>query len=125
MESWKKPINLKNIAPKEVLPGIFIRTLTYNDDITQCHFILKKSVIIPLHDHLFSQSGFILKGKVKFTTLKGEFIAQSGDSYIFNRWEKHGAEILEEAELLETFSPTRKEYYPTEDQYLPNKEEFL
>ena len=125
METWKKPINIKNIAPKEVLPGILMRTLAYNEDITQCHFILKKGVSIPLHDHLFTQNGFVLKGKVNFKTLKGEFIAQSGDSYIFNRWEKHGADILEETELLETFSPTRKEYYPSDDQYLPDKTEFL
>lgn len=125
MESWKKPVNIKNITPKEALPGIFIRTLTYNDDVTQCHFTLKKGAKIPLHDHLFSQNGFIIEGKMKFITVKGEFIASSGDSYIFNQWEKHGAEVLEDTKLLETFSPTRKEYYPADEQYLPNKEEFL
>lgn len=77
-----------------------------------CHFSLEKSATIPLHNHEAHQIGYVLKGRIQFITEndKNNFIAKEGDSYVFNSYEKHGAKILETAEVIEVFNPTRDDY---------------
>jgi quercetin dioxygenase-like cupin family protein len=112
METWPKPINKSQIKPVQKPDGIFRRTLAYNKETMICHFEMKKGSKIPLHNHVHVQIGYCIKGKLKFNTAKGEFIAATGDSYVFNGNEKHGAEILEDAEVIEVFNPCRDEYKP-------------
>lgn len=112
MESWIKPINWKDIAPVESIPGIFRYTLSYNKESMLCLFKMKKSSQIPLHNHIHTQNGYCLKGEIRFFTKKGEFIAKAGDSYVFNSNEAHGAEVLTDTEVIEVFVPCRDEYIP-------------
>ncbi len=102
--------NYQNVSPVEKPPGIFRRTLTWNKELMLCHFEMKKGSKIPLHDHRASQNGYVVSGKVNFITEKGNFTAGPGDAYIFGPNEKHGAEVLEDAIVVETFSPSRPEY---------------
>jgi len=103
-------INKSDINPVEMLPGILRRTLVYNKDLMLCHFFLKKGSEVPIHSHEQHQVGYVIKGKLKFTTDKGEFISQQGDSYIFTSNEKHGAILLEDSEVIDVFSPARDDY---------------
>ncbi len=52
----------------------------------------------------------MLKGKLKFITENGEFIAKEGDSYVFDSNEKHGAILLEDTDVIDVFSPAREDY---------------
>ncbi len=108
----KNPINKSEVKKVKALEGIYRRTLMYNDTVMLCHFTLEKNADIPLHDHIAHQIGYVIKGKIKFLTESGknDFIASAGDSYVFNSKEKHGAKILESAEVIEVFSPTREDY---------------
>jgi len=112
MESFLKAINIKDIKPVEKPTGILRRTLTYNKETMLCHFEMKKGAKIPLHNHVHVQNGFCISGKIKFITEKGEFIVKTGDSYVFNSNEKHGADVLEDSVVIEVFSPCRDEYKP-------------
>lgn len=106
-----KNVNSKeNVQPIEALNGVFRRTLLYNDSLMLCHFILEKNAVIPMHNHKEHQIGYIIKGRIKFITENDEFIAKMGDSYIFNSNEKHGAEILDYAEVIDVFNPPREDY---------------
>ena len=42
--------------------------------------------------------------------LTREFFAEEGDSYVFDSHEKHGAKIMDHAEVIEVFSPARDDY---------------
>ena len=75
-----------------------------------CHFTLEKNANIPIHTHKEHQIGYVIKGKLKFLTEKGEFIAKEGDSYVFDSNEKHGAEVLEDSEVIDVFNPAREDY---------------
>ena len=108
--SKKGPINLNDVEPINPLNGIFRKTLSYNKSVMLCHFILESGAEIPLHDHEAHQIGFVTKGEIKFFTESREFIAKKGDSYVFDSLEKHGAKIIERAEVIEVFSPSREEY---------------
>ena len=103
-------VNKNEVQPIKALEGIYRRTLIYNDDMMLCLFILKKGAEVPLHNHKETQMGYIISGKLKFITEDNEFIAKEGDSYIFNPNEKHGAYILEDAEVIDVFNPSRDDY---------------
>lgn len=104
------PINKEKVESIKALDGIYRKTLMYNDEVMLCLFTLERNSTIPLHHHNENQIGYVLKGKIKFKLENGNFIAKSGDSYLFNSMEKHGAEVLEDTEILEVFSPSRDEY---------------
>jgi quercetin dioxygenase-like cupin family protein len=112
MENFSAPIQKDKIAPVEMLPGIYRRTLAYNKESLLAHFELKKGSHIPLHQHIHVQNGYVIQGKIRFFTEKGEFIASPGESYVFNGNEKHGADVLENSEIIEIFVPCRVEYIP-------------
>ena len=109
-----KKVGITSLASAQVQEGpanIYRTTLAYNEDVMMCRFIMKPGGKIPLHEHPAVQVGYVIRGKVRFRKEDGEeFIAESGSSYLFDSREKHGAQVLEEAEVIECFSPMRPEY---------------
>ncbi len=106
----KYTMNKENVYSIEALKGVYRKTLIYNESVRLCYFILEKDAKIPLHSHKEHQIGYVIKGKIKFTTKNNEFIAKVGDSYVFDSNEKHGALILEKAEVIDVFNPSRTDY---------------
>jgi len=103
--------NKDNMTPVEGPEGIFRTTMEYTEKAMVCHFVMKKGAIVPLHNHHASQMGYIINGKVRFIQENNTgFIAEKGCSYSFDSFEYHGAEVLEDSELIECFSPARDEY---------------
>ena len=107
----KGPVNKANIQKVKALNGVYRKTMAYNDSVMLCYFDLEKNAEIPLHDHEAHQIGYVVSGKIQFITeTRGDFLAQEGDSYVFDSREKHVARVLETAEVIEVFCPTRNEY---------------
>ncbi len=105
--------NIKNkndIQSVELVRGVYRKTLLFNNNIMLCHFTLEKGAEISMHSHKEHQIGYIIKGKLKFLTESREFIAVKGDSYLFNSYERHGAKLLEDSEVIDVFSPARDDY---------------
>ncbi|MEX2719697.1 MAG: cupin domain-containing protein [Candidatus Sigynarchaeota archaeon] len=100
------------VAPVEAVKGIFRRTMCYNKDAQICHFDMKRGSIIELHSHPAAQIGYVIRGKVEFMyeTKESKHVVVTGDSYLIPGNVKHGATILEDSEVIEVFSPSRKEY---------------
>lgn len=115
MESSQNPINPKDVAEIPALEGIIRKPLAYTKEGNLNYFELKKGSLVPLHQHDAAQVGYIISGKLRFFTEDSEFLGTSGDSYAFGRNEKHGAEILEDAVVLDFFSPLREDYLPKDE----------
>ncbi|MDX1798603.1 MAG: cupin domain-containing protein [Candidatus Lokiarchaeia archaeon] len=106
----ERTINKDKIKPTKIIEGVYRKTLAYNDSVMLCHFLLEKDAKIPLHNHKELQIGYVINGKIKFLTENGDFIATTGDSYVFDSSEKHGAILLEKSEIIEVFHPLRDDY---------------
>lgn len=106
----KNTVNKSSVNSIEALPGIFRKTLIYNEYMMLCHFFLEENSNVPLHSHKEHQIGYVIKGKLHFFTENEEFVAEEGDSYVFESNEKHGAKILEDSEVIDVFSPSREDY---------------
>ena len=99
------------LRSRENPPGIHRTTLAYSDDVMLCHFRMLKGAKIPLHSHPQVQTGYVVSGRVSFKRADGSsFEAGPGTSYVFDSREEHGAEVLEDAEVIEVFAPVRPEY---------------
>lgn len=97
----------------EMLPGIFRRTMVYNDKAMLCHFDLKRDAVIPLHQHPADQLGFVISGRAEFwyEIQDNATVVVPGDSYIIPGGVVHGARMLEDTILIECFAPARPEYH--------------
>ncbi len=114
--SSKKPVAVAQRETRPVVenpPGIFRTTLAWNEQSMLCHFRMTRGARVPLHDHPAAQNGYIVSGRVRFQRGAGEaFVADAGTGYCFASGEPHGAEVLEDTEAIECFSPARSEYAP-------------
>jgi len=95
----------------ERAPGIERVTLAYNESNMLCYFYLKKGSSLPMHTHLAAQNGIVVKGDIIFFKGNGErHRFKTGDAYLFDSMDPHGSEILEDTELIESFTPAREDY---------------
>lgn len=103
--------NRNELEAVENPPGIKRTTLAYQADTMLCHFTMRRGAEIPLHSHDAVQNGYVISGKVQFRDESGDsFLATAGSGYVFGSQEKHGALVVEDAEVIECFSPMRAEY---------------
>ena len=92
-------------------PGIFRTALAWNAQTMLCHFRMTAGAKIPLHHHPAAQNGYVVSGRLRFQRGDGtSFEATSGVGYCFGPEEPHGADVIEESEVIECFAPMRPEY---------------
>ena len=92
-------------------PGVFRTTLAYNAESLLCHFRLNRGAKIPVHSHPQAQNGYMIRGRMNMVDGKGgSFLALPGTGWCFAPDEQHGAEVLEDSEVIECFAPMRPDY---------------
>jgi quercetin dioxygenase-like cupin family protein len=92
-------------------PGIYRTTLAWDAQTMLCHFRMTRGARVPLHHHPAAQNGYVVSGRVRFQRGDGtSFEAVAGTGYCFGPEETHGAEVVEESEVIECFAPMRPEY---------------
>ena len=96
----------------ELLDGVAIKTLVHGEKSLTAKFRLRKGAALPLHKHPHEQAGYLLSGTLKFTIDETEHLAEAGDSWTIAGNVMHGVEVLEDAEVLEVFTPVRADYLP-------------
>ena len=92
------------------LKGIQLKSLTYGKKTHMCEFIIEAGSAIPEHSHPHEQTGYLVSGKLEFTMEGKTFDAQPGDSWSVPENVPHSANAIEDAVIVEVFSPVREEY---------------
>lgn len=95
---------------KEVLPGIKMKTIVHGEKTLMVEFILKKGSILPAHEHIHEQTGYMVSGNMLLTIGDETHNVVPGDSWNIPSNVSHCAEILEDSMAVEVFSPRRDEY---------------
>ncbi len=70
----------------------------------------KKGGIGKLHDHFHEQVSYCISGKIEFTVNGETTIIGPGDSVYMPPDSVHGAKVLEDAVLLDIFTPQREDF---------------
>lgn len=97
---------------KPLLDGIEMRALAWEQKTLLCEFKLEKGYRIPPHKHPYEQTGYLVSGKLNFRIENKWNLAESGDSWSIPENIEHEVEILENAVVIELFSPIRPDYLP-------------
>ena len=95
---------------RELLPGIRMKALAYGQESLLCEFRLAAGAAIPAHSHSQEQSGYLVRGALRFFGDEGEAKVEPGDSWNFKGFVTHGAEALVDSVAIEVFSPPREDY---------------
>ena len=92
------------------LPGIRQKTLVFGEHTLMTEFVLTKGSALPLHAHVYEQTGYLVKGHMILKIGGQEFDAHPGDSWNIPSNVEHGARIAEDSVAIEVFSPAREDY---------------
>ena len=98
--------------PRQLLDGISLTTLVYGDKTLMGQFKIAKGSAIPTHSHPHEQAGFMVSGKLRFVVAGEIKDVEAGDSWCLPGGVEHSAEALEDAVVIEVFSPVREDYLP-------------
>lgn len=94
----------------DILPGIKIKTLVHGAGTLMSKFVMQNGSKLPAHSHPYEQTGYLLKGKIVLTIGNNSYDVNPGDSWCIDSGVEHSADITEDSEALEIFSPPRADY---------------
>ena len=92
--------------------GIKLKTLTYGEKTQLCEFKVQKGSRLPPHEHPHEQTGYLVSGKIVLIIEDQRYEAEPGDAWSIPGRVPHGAEVIEDAVVIEVFSPIREDYLP-------------
>ena len=99
-----------NEAQKRSFLGVDFELLSHGPESMVTKMCYKKEGNVPVHSHQNEQSGYVISGKYKIIINNMEYPIGPGDSYSIPRNVEHCIEIIEPGEVLDFFSPPRKDY---------------
>src|SRR3954451_6321368 len=94
----------------DICPGIKRQTITTGKTMYQMRAHLEAGSKLPEHAHPQEQIAHVVSGRVRFIVEGKQIEVGSGESTYFATNQSHGAETLETAVVIDTFSPPRDEY---------------
>ena len=97
---------------RELVDGVEMKTLAHGEKTLLAKFHLKEGAAIPLHAHIYEQTGFMVSGKMRFNIGAEQFECEPGDTWCIPMDVLHGVEVLEYSVVVEVFSPVREDYLP-------------
>ena len=99
-------------AQRKLVEGVELSTLVHGEKTLMGQFKIAKGSEVPMHSHPHEQTGTLISGKLRFTVAGEIFDAEPGDSWCLPGGVEHSAEALEDAVIIEVFSPVRDDYLP-------------
>ena len=104
-----KKLNIKNLKPKEIIPG-FKGRFVNGENLTWAFWEIKKDSTIPEHFHVHEQIMHVISGSFSFT-LEGETsVFGEGDTIVIPSNCKHCGSALTDCKIMDVFCPKREEY---------------
>jgi len=94
----------------ETLPGNRIKTLCYGAHTLLVEVRLDREAQLPEHKHPYEQTGYLVSGHIRMHIAGRVRELDPGDSGCIPMEVLHKVDVLQDAVVVEAFSPTREEY---------------
>jgi len=95
---------------EQVAPGMKRKFMGYDDNIMMVKVHFDKGGIGARHEHVHSQTTYVVSGKFEVTVGDKTEILNEGDGFYIPPHIEHGALCLEEGILIDVFSPVREDF---------------
>ncbi|NWF70346.1 MAG: cupin domain-containing protein [Chloroflexi bacterium] len=103
-------ITSQDVQRVEMLKGVHRRTMATTDEAMLCEFFLAREAIVPTHQHMNDQVGYVVSGEVEMTIGGVVRVCGAGDTYAIPGGILHSARALSDALVIDVFSPPRNDY---------------
>lgn len=103
-------LKFDDIIPTNPAPGITRRILAHGGGMMGVEASFVKGAVGEAHRHPHEQVSYILSGSFRYEVEGKQYILCAGDSYYVAPNELHGAVALEDAVILDIFTPQRKDF---------------
>jgi len=100
---------IKNIKPKELVPGI-TGYYAHGNSMTFGYVELKAGSNIPMHQHVHEQITYILEGELDMVIGGKPCLLTSGMYYVIPSNTLHSAIAKTDCKVIDAFSPVREDY---------------
>lgn len=100
----------EQIQPEVCGEGTTRKILTYNEDLMMVEVTFAKGAIGAEHTHPHQQICYIAKGSFEFNLDGEKKVVKQGDSILIPGNINHGVKALEDAIIVDTFTPMRKDF---------------
>lgn len=107
--------------PVETITPSIARQFMSGDNVTIAIFALKKGGVVPRHAHQNEQVSCVLSGALKFSLDGQEMVVRGGETIQIPGNVEHEVEVLEEARVIDVFSPVRQDWIDGTDHYFKRK----
>jgi unsaturated pyranuronate lyase len=97
---------------RRLTEGIQIKPLVYGEKMLMVEFLLRRGHELARHTHPHEQTGYLVKGHIRFSVGDEIHNVLPGDSWCVPGGVEHGGEVIEDSVAVEVFSPVREEYLP-------------
>lgn len=97
-------------ALKRSFLGVDFVLLSHGPESMVTKMLYRKENAPPLHKHPNEQSGYVISGKYRIIVGDSDQVIEPGDTYTIPRDTEHRIEIIEPGEVIDFFSPPRKDY---------------
>jgi quercetin dioxygenase-like cupin family protein len=85
--------------------------------LTIARFELARGGVVPRHSHEHEQVTNVLSGALRFVTPEAEVVVRQGESITIAPWVEHRVDVLEDAVVIDVFSPVRQDWVMKTDDY--------
>jgi quercetin dioxygenase-like cupin family protein len=95
---------------RQLIDGVQLGTAVHGEKTLMAQFRLEEGCVLPDHTHPHEQTGVVISGRIVITIDGTDHEAAPGDSWCIGSGIAHSARALEDAVVIEVFSPVREEY---------------
>lgn len=103
-------VKYEDVAGQDIGGGITRRILAHNGNMMIVEATFKKGAVGTEHRHPHEQVSYILSGSFRYTMEGETYELKKGDTYYVPPEALHGAEALEDAVILDIFTPQREDF---------------
>ena len=103
-------LKYEDIVPTNPAPGITRRILARGGQMMGVEASFAKGAVGELHRHPHEQISYIISGCFEYEADGQKYLLHAGDSYYVAPNVLHGAVALEEAVILDIFTPQRTDF---------------
>jgi len=114
------------VPSQAVAPGINRRFITAAR-MTLARFALARGAVVPAHSHDHEQVSYVVSGLLRFVVTPAAeagapgvpetILVRAGEALQIPSWAEHGVEALDDAEVIDVFSPVRQDWVDGTDTY--------
>ncbi len=103
--------------PAEALTPAIARRFITGERVTVARFELKKGGVVPRHAHENEQVSFVVSGRLQFDANGRTVIVAAGEVLQIPGGVEHEVHVLEDALVIDIFSPVRQDWIDRTDDY--------